>query len=99
VTTFAAPKESQYARFHANQGLVLFIVETIGIIALGIAAAVSGAAAAYIFGLGMVVAVVIGIISWVFGMGTLALSIMGILNAVNGNDKPLPVIGGIRVLK
>ncbi|MDR2162878.1 MAG: SHOCT domain-containing protein, partial [Clostridiales Family XIII bacterium] len=26
VTTFAAPKESQYARFHANQGLVLFIV-------------------------------------------------------------------------
>jgi hypothetical protein len=27
------------------------------------------------------------------------LAVLGIVNAVNGQDKPLPVIGGIQILK
>jgi uncharacterized membrane protein len=77
-----AAKDSQFARFHANQGLVLLL--------MGIAISI--------------VAGIIPFIGWfIIGpLGTLfvlALAILGIVNAVNGKAKPLPLIGGISLIK
>ena len=36
---------------------------------------------------------VIGWFSWVLNILVLALFVMGIINAINGNEKPLPLIG------
>jgi hypothetical protein len=77
------------------------IVEVIGIIVLNIVFVASGAAAVYTLGVGVGLGTlfVVGFIRVAFGICMLILSILGIINAVNGNDKPLPVIGSIRVLK
>jgi uncharacterized membrane protein len=97
VSIFAAPKESHYARFHANQGLVLFIFELAGSIVFGILGASTGFAVFYShIGLGPLA--VISVISNLYGLAMLILAIIGIVNAVNGRQKPLPVIGGITIL-
>jgi uncharacterized membrane protein len=88
VTVFAAPKQSRYSRYHANQGLVLFIAEVAVYIVLGIITAIF-ASSYFLFG-GLVV---ISILQFVFGVIFLILSILGILNAYNGKQVPLPVIG------
>ena len=75
-----AAKDDAFARYHANQGLVLFLA-------------------------GIVISIVsvIPFIGWVValvgGIATLVLAILGIVNAVNGNMKPLPLIGGIVIIK
>jgi uncharacterized membrane protein len=106
VSVFAAPKESHYARFHANQGLVLFIFEIGGIIVFNIVAAIAvgvgglgGAAILYAYSAMGAAFVIIGILSWIYGIAMFVLAIIGVVNAVRGEDKPLPVIGGIRILK
>lgn len=84
-----AAKDSPFARYHANQGLVLFLAEiALGIIGntLGFALALSG-----LWFLLMLMPL--------FWLATLVLAIIGIINAVNGEMKPLPVIGGIKLLK
>jgi uncharacterized membrane protein len=104
ISAFAAPKESHYARFHANQGLVLFVFELAGGIILGIAwgvVAASSLASLYAWdGVGAAVGIgIISIIRIVFGIAMFVLAIIGIVGAAQGNEKPLPVIGGIRILK
>ncbi|MDR1815295.1 MAG: hypothetical protein LBR00_01240 [Clostridiales Family XIII bacterium] len=106
VSVFAAPKESHYARFHANQGLVLFIFEIGGIIVFNIVAAIAvgvgglgGAAILYVYSAMGAAVVIIGILSWIYGIAMFVLAIIGVVNALRGEDKPLPVIGGIRILK
>ncbi len=91
IPIFAA-KESPFARYHSNQGLVLFIIELV----YGIVAGIISTATLF-SGLGayFVVSTVLGLVWILF----LVLSILGIVNAVKGEIKPLPVIGGIRILK
>jgi len=77
-----AAKESKFAMFHANQGLVLFLV----------AVAVN------------IVGGIIPIVGWfiILPIGNLLvfiLAIIGIINAAKGEAKPLPLIGGINILK
>ena len=79
-----AAKDSKYARFHANQGIVLFVVD----LALGIVGGIIG----LIPILGALVVAACGIV-------ILVLAIIGIVNAVTGKAKQLPIIGGIKVLK
>ncbi len=90
VPMFAA-KDSKFARFHANQGLVLFIIETAAVILQKVCAVVFGP----IFLLGAL----LGIAFWLVDILTLALAIIGIINAVQGKAKRLPVIGKINILK
>ena len=100
IPIFAA-KESKFARFHANQGLVLAIVE----IGLGIVntiiTAILGALTAIpaigvIFG---IITVLVGIVFWVLGIVCFVFSILGIINAAQGQAKELPVIGKFTILK
>ncbi len=91
VPLFAAPN-SKFARYHANQGLVLFIVDVVVGAVIGIVCAIIGAIPA-------VGGIIAGIISGVLGLVLLALMILGIVNAVTGKAKALPLIGRIKIIK
>lgn len=79
VPLFAA-KDDAFARFHANQGLLLFLAS----IALGIIAIIPF--------IGAIISAIGGIVTFVF-------MILGIINALKGEMKPLPLIGGIVIIK
>lgn len=83
VPMLAAPN-SQYARFHANQGIILFIADII----IGV-----------VGGILNLIPVVGGILYGVLGLLIVVLVIMGIVNAASGKAKELPIIGKIRILK
>lgn len=90
IPIFAAPK-SKFARFHANQGLVLAITEIIWWIVQGILSAILYAIS---WRLGFISSI-LSLVNILF----LVMAIIGIVNAANGKAKELPVIGKIRVLK
>lgn len=53
---------------------------------------------------GLIVAIgfllsVVPIIGWLLGVFCFICAIVGIINAANGEEKPLPLIGGIKILK
>ena len=83
---------SQFVRYHANQGLVLFITDLI----LGAIIGICGAVISIVPFIGPLVA---GLASGVFGLIILAFVICGIVHAVNSEMKPLPIIGQITILK
>ena len=75
-------KDSGFAKFHANQGLILLILVVVVNVVGGI----------------------IPIIGWfiILPLGSLfcfVLAIIGIVNAIKGEMKPLPIIGGITLLQ
>ncbi len=91
IPLFAA-KDSKFARFHTNQGLVLAIAE----IAYAIVVAILNAIFIFIsFRLAAVMSTIFSIASLAF----LVLAILGIVNAANGKAKELPIIGSIKLLK
>lgn len=77
VVPLLAAKDSPFAMYHANQGLILFLLS----IALGVATSIVW---------------VLAIVAWAV---PLVFMILGIINAANGQMKPLPLIGGISILK
>lgn len=87
IPLIAAPN-SKFARFHANQGILLFIVEILYGIAAGIISVMFK-----VLHLGFLSAILN-----LFGLVFLALMIIGILNVVNGKAKELPVIGNYKIL-
>lgn len=95
VPIFAA-KESKFARFHANQGVVLLICE----IAFGIVYFIVSLLAAILIaaGLGMIGTILIGVVGLCYFV-FLILAILGIINAAKGEMKELPFIGKYRILK
>lgn len=90
VPIFAA-KDSKFARFHANQGLVLFLAEIAFYIVLTIVSAI-------ILAISWKLYFIITILSLVW-IVFLVLAIIGIINAANGKAKELPVIGKFKLLK
>lgn len=82
-----AAKGSKFARFHANQGLVLAIAEIVAGIALSILSGLP------------FIGWIFGLVSGVFGLVCLVFSVLGIVNAANGKAKELPFVGGFRILK
>lgn len=92
IPLLAAPN-SPYARFHTNQGLVLFLTS----IVLGIVMVVVSVLLTLIGGLaGIAIA---GVVNGLIGLCIFIFVILGIVNAVTGKAKELPVIGKIRILK
>lgn len=72
--------QSRYAKYHANQGFILFLLS----IVIGIVNAILNN-----------IPVLGGIVSVLLSLASLALMILGIINAVNGKAKQLPLIGGL----
>jgi len=91
VPIFAA-KESPFARFHANQGLILLIA----IIASYIVVAILTAAFAFI---SFALVAISGLLYTVLWIGILVFVIIGIINASKGEMKELPLIGKFTILK
>lgn len=87
IIPILAAKESKFARFHANQGLVLALIEIIGGAILGVLAKIPL--------LGLIFDIAISLL----GLAALILAIIGIVNVVNGKAKELPIIGKYKILK
>ncbi len=83
VPLLAAPN-SKFARYHANQGSVLFITLLAVLIV------------SLIFGLIPVLGIIIRVILY---LCFLTLLVIGIVNAAQGKAKELPLIGGIKLFK
>jgi uncharacterized membrane protein len=82
-----AAKDSPFARYHANQGLTLFLAWIVLTVARTILF--------YIPVVGWIFALAL----WVVDIGLLVLMVMGIINAAQGKMEPLPVIGQYTLLK
>lgn len=86
-----AAKESPFARFHANQGLILFLCEIIFAVANMILCVIF----AFLGPLALLWTLVAALVNIAF----LVLLILGIVNAAQGMAKELPLIGKFRILK
>jgi uncharacterized membrane protein len=87
-----AAKESPFARFHANQGLVLCIAA----IAAYIAALILGAIFALV---SLTFLAIFGLLYTAIWICFIVFMIIGIINAAKGEMKELPLIGKIKILK
>ena len=86
-----AAKDSPFAKYHANQGLTLFLLEvaiSIGLYFIDL----------IIFSILPAAAILTSILSLVH-LVPLILLVLGIINAASGKCVPLPVIGGVKLLK
>lgn len=83
IPLFAA-KDSEFAQYHAKQGLTLFVFE--------IGLWVIDWILIFVF---WPATILMPIVSIAF----LVLSIIGIVNVINGKKVPLPIIGGIHIMK
>lgn len=85
-----AAKDSPFAKYHANQGLVLFLAAVALSICISIIEVILGIVGVYF-------------LDWIFSVLFLlfmvGLIILGIINAAAGKCVPLPVIGGIKIIK
>lgn len=76
-------KDSEFVKFHVNQSLVLTLVSFAGYIISSI-----------------LVVVLIGLLLLpVVGIGVFVLWVIGLMSAINGERKPLPIIGNIQLIK
>lgn len=89
---FFAASESKFARFHVNQGLVLFIAN----IAFAVTAALVDFVLGYLPG---PLAFIIALPFVVVQAALITLAVVGIINAVKGKAKELPIIGKFKILK
>ncbi|MDO4489184.1 MAG: DUF4870 domain-containing protein [Eubacteriales bacterium] len=80
-------KDSKFARYHCNQGLVLAIAELCAMVICGMLAAVP------------VIGFIFGIIRLLVSLLCVVLTVMGLINAANGQAKELPIIGSFKLLK
>lgn len=79
--------KTEFSKFHANQGLVLFIAEIAVNIVAGIITLIP------------IIGWIIGLLFWAVDIFWLVLMIMGIVNVCQGEMKELPLIGKIRIIK
>ena len=85
--------ESQFVKYHANQGFVLAVIETGYLIVMVVVSAILKAIS---LRMGMLVEfMMLMVLVGVFGM----LSFIGIFNVIRGKEKPIPTFGHIRFLK
>lgn len=84
-------KDSKFCKFHAGQGISLFICELIVSIVFGVLTRVFSGI--YILWL------IFDIAQYVAYILCLVCVILGIVNVVNGKAKELPVIGQFKILK
>ncbi len=84
-------KNSKFARYHSNQGLVLLLAE----IAYSIVASILSSILLAISWRLYFLSSIFSLVSLIF----LVLAVIGIINAANGKAKELPMIGKFKLLK
>lgn len=98
IVPVIAAKNSPFAKFHANQGLVLFLSMIAWIIADSIVSAILRAILWKGLGLWSIYSLCTTVLDICYLVFTI-LAIIGIINALNGRAKDLPLIGKFRILK
>ena len=92
IPLLARNKYSEYAKFHTNQGLVLFLANIAADLLTGGKFLGFQSLLYFDFWPVRVLGVVVNIAAFVF-------CIMGIVNACRGEKQELPVIGKLRIIK
>ena len=87
IIPLVAAKDSKFAKFHANQGLVLAITEIVIGVFLGVLRDIP------------VLGIIFSIAGSLLSLACFILMVLGIINAANGKAKELPFIGKFRILK
>ena len=95
-----AHRTSPFVKYHTNQGTVLWI----GLVAYMIVSAILRSIIKVpltVWGVyaGSYTPVWLSTILWLLSIPLLVLCILGIVNVINGKMNPLPVVGGITVIK
>ena len=85
---YLTEKENEFVKYHAKQGLNLFLIEVICSAGLSI-----------IGGMLWLLIGLVALVSSCVGLLALALSIMGIVNVCNGEAKELPIINKFKLIK
>ncbi len=91
IIPILAAKESKFARFHANQGLILCVAAILYSVCYSILSAI-------LFAISWRLAFLMSIVG-LLGLIFLYWFIVGIINAANGKAKELPLIGKYQLLK
>jgi len=86
-----AAKESKYARFHSNQGLILCITAILYSVAYSILSSIILSISLHLYWLVSIVSIL--------GFAFLIGFVIGIINAMQGRAKELPLIGHYKLLK
>ena len=82
-----AAKDSPFARFHGNQGLLLFLA--------GLGVSVASNVLAAILG---ILAPVVWALSSLAALGIFIIGLLAFINTLNGKADPLPFIGHINLI-
>ena len=93
IVGIAADPKNPKVRFHCNQGLVLFLSGLILAVGFGILRMIFSFLHIYILSALFFVFVCLSL------LGAIPFIIIGIVNAANNEQKPLPIIGKINILK
>jgi len=91
VSYFVTPKTPSYARFHAIQGLNLFIFECI--------VSLSGTILRGIFSWAWPIRTIISSAVSIVGIGLFILAIIGLVAASKGEMKELPIVSSLKIVK
>ena len=91
IPIFAA-RNSKFARYHANQGLVLAIIETAYVL---LASGVNS----IVYGISLKYGTLVSTIFTLCGLSLAILAVIGIINAIKGKAKEIPTFGSIKILK
>lgn len=89
---FFAEKNDQFVVYHAKQGMNLLIIEVI----VGIVAAILSV---LFLSFSFTLYSIWSVLSWLMTVGFTVLSIIGIINVCKPETKPLPIVGGIKIIK
>lgn len=87
IVPVIAARESNFAKFHANQGIILLLLEAVFAILGRIFSIIPfmGLLASFVYNIG--------------GLCVFILSIIGLVNVFKGKEKRLPIIGEFDILK
>jgi uncharacterized membrane protein len=99
VVPLLVARQSKYAMYHTNQGIILFIAWMILVFGWLVVGGITGAIAVVIPFLGSILGGLVSLIFSVGGLGCFILWILGIINAAQGLTKPLPLIGHYTIVK
>lgn len=95
-----AKPDSKYAKFHANQGIALFIVSiAVTIVKVVVTAIVSALLLSISYTLYRTINSLVSLVFNALSLAVGVVAILGIINAVTGKAKTLPLIGGFKILK
>lgn len=99
IPMFAAPKNSKFSRYHANQGLLLLICNAAYSIISALLRLIKVPVRVYGMVVGYSTPLALNIVLWILSLPFLALAVLGIINVVKGRCKDLPFIGKFKLLK